>query len=261
MVSADEIERFLADFNPAGKLNPEEVFLFGNPQSEVSGICVCWMATTEAVLHAARHQCNLIVCHEALTLRDYPLWKNWVQCETPWPADESRLRLLEEHQITVFRVHSTVDPTHIGPGLWDALDLPAPVFSGWVYSHHIVDPITAARLAHSMRVGLEVDHIRLTGDPTRTITNIGTCWGGGGLDRNMHIWIEHLLPRGIEALVVGETSDFTQRFCRECGITLLEGGHSATEDPGLRRLAQDLRQKFPELPVVHRQQEVPWTTL
>ena len=38
MVSADEIERFLADFNPAGKLNPEEVFLFGNPQSEVSAV-------------------------------------------------------------------------------------------------------------------------------------------------------------------------------------------------------------------------------
>jgi putative NIF3 family GTP cyclohydrolase 1 type 2 len=112
-----------------------------------------------------------------------------------------------------------------------------------------------------MRRALEIEGVRVTGDPARIVTEVGTCWGGGGLDRNMRLWQQHLLPRGIEALIVGETCDFAQRFAAENGIALLEGGHSATEDPGLARLALDLQQQFPEIPVLFRPQEVPWITL
>ena len=157
--------------------------------------------------------------------------------------------------------HSTVDVTHVGPALWDALDLPEPAFRGWVYSHHAVNPISVARLAARMRTELRVDTVRVTGDPLRVVTEVGTCGGGGGLDRNMHIWQEQLLPRGIEALIVGETCDFDQRFAMDNGIALLEGGHSATEDPGLERLAGDISNQFPGLKVIFRPQEVPWTTL
>ena len=61
--------------------------------------------------------------------------------------DKTRLAFLEDQNITVLRAHSTVDATHVGPALWDALGLAPPVFSGWVYSHHTVEPITVAQLA------------------------------------------------------------------------------------------------------------------
>ena len=260
-LTARHLEGYLANLNENGKLNPEEVFLHGNPEAAVEGVCVCWMATVPAILYAARHGCNLMVCHEAITFHDYPLWAKWVETTGPWPSDRDRIDLLERHHMTVLRVHSTVDVTHVGPALWDALDLPAPALRGWVYSHHAVDPISVARLAARMRTGLRVDTVRVTGDPLRVVTEVGTCWGGGGLDRNMHIWQEQLLPRGIEALIVGETCDFAHRFAMDNGIALLEGGHSATEDPGLERLAGDISNRFPGLKVIFRPQEVPWITL
>lgn len=261
MPSGYDVEQYLSSFNGNGRLNEEEIFLYGSGLEEIRGICICWMATAPAIKFAASEDCNLIICHEALTFYDYPVWASWVTVKEPWESDRTRLKLLEKHGISVLRVHSTVDVTHVGPALWDALELPAPQFSGWAYSHHTVGPVTVAELAARLRRALPIDRVRMTGDPARTVTEIGTCWGGGGLDRNMRIWVEYLFQRGIEALIVGETCDFAQRFALESGIALLEGGHSATEDPGLRRLAKDIGRHLPDTKVVFRPQEVPWVTL
>ena len=260
MIGTD-VADYLATFNENGKLNDEEGFLLGSGSDELTGICVCWMATTPAVAYAITEGCNLIVCHEALTYWDYPGWKANVQSTEPWESDRRRLALLEANGISVLRAHSTVDPTHVGPALWDALDLGKPQFSGWVYSHHTIEPTTVAELADRIRTGLNLSHVRVTGDPQRQVSEIGTCWGGGGLDRNMHIWEENLFDRGIEALIVGETCDFAQRFAMENDLPLLEAGHSASEDPGLERLAEDMRRRFTDTKVVYRRQEVPWITL
>ena len=44
-------------------------------------------------------------------------------------------------------------------------------------------------------------------------------------------------------------------------LVLLEGGHSPTEDMGIRRLAEELDQHFVDTKVAFRPQEVPWVTL
>ena len=259
MITGRTVERFLASLNPTGRLNSEEGFLHGSGAVKVHGICVCWMATRSAIQYAVAQHCNLIICHEALTFYDYPLWASDPAGE-PWLSDRARLQLLDAHHISVLRVHSTVDPTHIGPGLWEVLGLPAPQFSGWAYSHHTVAPITVANLAARARTALGMTHLRVTGDLTRVITELGTAWGGLGLDRHLRTWVKELLPRGIEALLVGETSDFAQRFASENEVALIATCHSASEDPGLRRLAAALAARFSETKVVFRAQEIPWTT-
>jgi putative NIF3 family GTP cyclohydrolase 1 type 2 len=261
MLRASEIEQYLSTFNQKGRLNEEEGFLYGSGDDEVRGICVMWMATAPALAYAAGQDCNLIVCHEAVTLGDYPLWADRVETEGPWACDVARTDLIERHRLTILRGHSTVDPTHVGPALWDILELPAPRFSGWAYSLHTVEPITVARLAERVRSGLGLDHVRVTGDPMQTATEVGTAWGGVCLDRNMHIWLAHLLPRGMEVLIAGEVSDFSQRVAAETGIPMIEAGHSPSEDPGLRRLAEDIGRAFPDTKAIFRPQEVPWVTL
>ena len=260
-MTGNEVAEYLASFNDKGALNPEEGFLFGDGGASVRGICVCWMATTPAVAFAVAEGCDLIVCHEALTYWDYPVWKASVQSTERWECERKRLAMIEANGIAVLRAHSTVDPTHVGPALWDAIGLGEPRSSGWVYSHHTIEPTTVAELAARIRSGLGLDRVRVTGDPQRRVTEVGTCWGGGGLDRNMHLWEEHLFDLGIEALVVGETCDFAQRFAMENDLPLLEAGHSASEDPGLQRLADDIQQRFPDTKVVYRRQEIPWATL
>lgn len=260
MITGHTVEQFLATFNPAGRLNPEEGFLYGSGEGPVRGICVCWMATWFAIEHAIAEDCNLIVCHEALTFYDYPVWAADPPGE-PWAIDRARLELLDSHHISVLRVHSTVDPTHVGPALWDAISLPSPQVSWWASSCHTVEPTTVADLAVRVRKALGMSHLRVSGDLARVITEVGTAWGGGGLDRHIDDWVANLLPCGIEALIVGETSDFAQRFALESDVALIATCHSASEDLGLRRLADDLAGEFPEINVTFRPQEIPWTTL
>ena len=260
MITGQTVEEFLATFNPGGELNSEEGFLYGSGADKVQGICVCWMASRAAIEYAAQQDCNLIVCHEALTFYDYPLWGGEPP-GPPWPVDQVRLDLLDEHGIAVLRVHSTVDPTHIGPTLWDIIGLPEPQFRGWAYSQHNITPTTVGELAARVRQALGMKHLRVTGETDQVVTNVGTAWGGGGLDRHIDTWVEHLLPRGIQLLITGETSDFAQRYAVESGIALIETCHSASEDPGLERLAGDLAGRFPAVSVLFRPQEVPWTTV
>ncbi len=260
MITGQSVKEFLSTFNPSGELNSEEGFLYGSGTDEVQGICVCWMASRAAIEYAAQHQCNLIVCHEALTFYDYPLWAANPP-GPPWPVDQVRLDLLDAYGIAVLRVHSTVDPTHVGPTLWEIIGLPEPEFRGWAYSQHNITPITVGTLAIRVREALGMAHLRVTGDTEQVVSNVGTAWGGGGLDRHIDIWVEHLLPRGIQALITGETSDFAQRYALDNGVALIETCHSASEDPGLARLAGDLAKRFSTVPVLFRPQEIPWTTL
>jgi len=259
MLTGHCVEKFLASFNPNNRLNAEEIFLHGNGEQEVCGICVCWMATVPAIAYAIEHHCNLIICHEALTFYDYPLWVSDAS-DQPWPVDQRRLTLLRSHNISVLRAHSTIDPTHIGPALRESIGLPTPQFQGWAFSQHTVAPVSVADLAARTAEALEMDHVRVTGTLGRIVTNVGMAWGGLGLDRHINSWVKHLLPRGVEALIVGETNDFAQRYATESNVALIETCHSASEDPGLQRLAEDLSAQFPTVEVVFRPGEIPWTT-
>ena len=258
---AGDVENYLSKFNENGKLNAEEIFLYGGPEDSVNGICVCWMVSSGAITYAAEQRCNLLVCHEAVTYYDYPVWAGNYESAGPWESDKKRLELIKRHQMTVLRVHSTVDPTHVGPALWKAVGLPEPFFRGWAYSCHTVKAITVRQLAEKVKAGLGLEHIRITGDPERVVNKVGTIWGGGGLDRNMHIWHTHLLPKGAEVIIVGETNEFAQRCALDSGIALLEAGHAGSEDPGLEQLARDVACQFPDTKVVFRAQEPAWTIL
>jgi len=246
---AQQVESYLSTFNKQNRLNKEEGFLYGSGDDPVRGICVMWMATAPALAYAEAEGCNLVVCHEAVTFWDYPAWQNSSPIREPWECDRRRLDVIERGGLTVLRAHSTVDPTHVGPALWDKIALPEPSLRGWVYSHHTVEPVTVARLAERVKRGVGLDAVRVTGDPLRACTQVGTCWGGGAMDRNMHLIVQHLLPRGDEVVIVGETNDFTQRMMMDSGVAMIEAGHSPSEDPGLRRLAEDLARQFPQTKV------------
>lgn len=255
-----DVEKFLAGLNPRGELNPEEGFLYGWPDAEIESVLVTWMATVAAVQHAAENGCDLIVCHEALTFYDY--FKSFKATgEEPWAADRPRLALLRENGISVLRVHSTVDPTHIVPEFARTIGLPPAVRKGDFWSYHALPRITLARLASRAKEGLRMHSVRVTGDPNATVTRVGTMVGGLGLDRHIDQWEKHIFPLFVEAIVVGETNDFAQRFALDAKLALIETCHSASEDPGLEKLSEEMREAFPGLKILFRPEMIPWILL
>ena len=255
-----DIEKLLACFNPRGELNPEEGFLFGSGDGEVEGVLVSWMATVSAIRHAVENACNLIVCHEALTFFDY-FARFGATGREPWSADRPRLALLEENGISVLRAHSTVDPTHVVPEFVRAIGLPPAIRKGDVWSYHELPRTTLRELVARVREGMHMRSLRVTGDPEMRMTRVGTMVGGLGLDRHIDQWEKHLMPLRVEVIVAGETNDFAQRFAVDAGLALIETCHSSSEEPGLKKLSDDLLEAFPGLKVLFRREMVPWTLL
>ena len=48
----------------SGELGREDGVIKGNPDAEVNGVLVCFMATLDALRTARREGCNLVVTHE-----------------------------------------------------------------------------------------------------------------------------------------------------------------------------------------------------
>jgi putative NIF3 family GTP cyclohydrolase 1 type 2 len=246
---------YVRSLNPRGELGREEGVLYGETGAEVSGIVVAWMATTDAIARTISEGCQVLLCHEALWFHDYFAS---ARSDAPWTADRARRSLLEDTPITVIRAHSTVDPTHVVPGFIRAVGLPPSVKQGNVWSFHQVCPMCLADLAAQVASGLGMGGLRVTGDPERQVSRVGTMVGGLGLDRHLLSWEEHLMGLDVEVVIAGETNDFAQRFAIDSGVALIETCHSASEEPGLAALASDMAPSFPGVRIVFLKQVIPW---
>lgn len=257
-VYVDEILDYLVSLNPSGKLSGEEGLIYGKHNRRAEGVLVAWMATVAAIEHAILENCHIILSHEALTFHNY--FSHALSPE-PWSADRARLSLLEKHALSVIRAHSTVDPTHIVPAFIKTVGLNEPIRSGHVWSFHEEPPISLQNLANRTATALNLDRLRVTGAPERTVTRVGTMVGGLMQDRHIDAWEKHLMDLGVEVIIGGETNDFAQRFAIDSGIALIETCHSTSEEPGLKILAQDFRTTFEGTKVVFHKEVIPWVTL
>ena len=96
-MTAHDVVRFIEQQVP--QLGGEEGFQYGQPDTEVSGVVVCWMATAPALHYAAQNACNLVICHESTFYPDDS------KREYGWVPNRARRELLDAHGITLFRSH------------------------------------------------------------------------------------------------------------------------------------------------------------
>ena len=77
----------------------------------------------------------------------------------------------------------------------------------------------------------------IAGGPER-VESVGVVTGGGAS------FVEDAVAAGLDALVTGEGGHHSYFDAMEMGITLLFGGHYATETFGVRALGAHLEQRF-----------------
>lgn len=244
----------------AGSLGSEEGFRFGNPDVEVRGVLVSWMATLEAIEKAVGDCCNLMVVHEDLF---YPYGfqrdAEFEVCLT-WSVNRRRLKMLSEHDITVFRAHGTLDRLCILDCFAEALELPKPsVKHGYVRIYDIAET-TSEKLALDVKRKLNLETVRLTGRKERRVERVGLAWGGLGLSLNIG-FIETLLSCKPQVLIAGEMDEYSEYYVSDAGVDMIEVGHSASENIGLRIFSKMLKHQYPEVKVVFFECLKPWFTL
>ena len=252
---AVEFEEYLREVSPG--LGSEEGFRFGDRNAEVQGILVTWMATAEAIERAVDERCNFMIVHEDLF---YPYgFQRGEDFETclGWSVNYKRLKMLSEHDITVFRAHGTLDRLCILDDFAGALGLPKPTVKEGYIRIYDVPETTVGELASKIKDRLNLEELRIVGDPSRKVRRIGLPWGGLGLSLNIG-FVEKLLSYDPDLLIGGETDEYAMYYARDAGVCMIETGHSLSENIGLRRFVGTLRQRYPEVKVVFHECSKPW---
>ncbi|OWA36077.1 hypothetical protein B9G55_09465 [Saccharibacillus sp. O16] len=232
--------------------------LIGDLNAPVAGIVTTFMPTLSVMERAAQWGANLVIGHEGLFFSHHER-----RAEVP----EGHLEALKRQKIeslgmNVFRFHDGLHryaPDGVTAGLIEAL--------GWeeyVHEHRpeaaLLHLPTAAlgEIAADVKQRLNLSSLRIVGDASAAYSRVGVLVGyrGGGTS------VIPLLERGEADLILcgegpeWETPEYVReanRLGRRCGLIVL--GHAESEVPGMERLARQLAEQFPGLPVRHLSEE------
>jgi putative NIF3 family GTP cyclohydrolase 1 type 2 len=228
-------------------------FVFGDPETVVRGVACMWNAHAQSIARAADQGLNMIICHEALWMG--PQRSPWYDgpSASQIQANHMRRTLLERHGMVAYRSHSNWDALP-GDGVPDQAVLALGIPGLEVYAeqrffrvHELPEATTVRELAAYAARGLGYDGCRVFGDREKSVRRFAFLIGGFG--ENQYHMPQAAMEMGAEALIIGEMSEFIVIAALEMGVPVIETLHSASESPAIRRQAQMLAERLPDLTV------------
>lgn len=222
-----------------------DVVLFGDPQQEISNVGVCWVATMSVIQTAIDLGINFIISHENCFYEESTAQRKAIR-----EARFLKMELLKQHGICVYRCHDVWDkmPEYGVSDAWsNIIDLPFEprnVASFNSFAHF--EPLSAQQIASKIANGIQPfgqDSVTLLGNPDQMVTSlaIGT---GAATD------VFSMIKEGAECVVVsddGKNNWVAGQYCVDFKIPMIIVHHPSCENPGIMKMAEYLKSKFPQI--------------
>lgn len=130
---------------------------FGNPQTEVKGIVVAFMASQQVLEWSVAMGANLIITHEGTFFSHHDAKESTYVND---PIYKAKSRFIEESGLAIYRFHDywhRYEPDGIMEGLIHALD----------WNDRVTEHLPAASIVAVQPMKLEqvIEHIKKTGNP------------------------------------------------------------------------------------------------
>jgi putative NIF3 family GTP cyclohydrolase 1 type 2 len=261
-VSAAELQKFLVSLT---QLKPRTVdrFIIGNPDTPVSKIGTCWMSDWKTCRKAVDAGVNVLITHEPTFYTHWDLdEKAGDYFSSPEYTKQLYLQQVEkkkkwinENGLVIIRNHDTMDalkdkgiPFALGNFLgFSNEDI---ITSRTYYNVYKVNSQTAAGFAKKVAGRLsEIGQpgVAFYGDPDRIVHSAGV--GTGCICDPMEF--ADLKP-DIFISIDDVVRTWTQTaFASDTGNPLIVINHGTSEEMGMRSLNQIIKQKFPDIEVIH----------
>jgi len=253
----DVIDAIVADCNLKAPLERTcDILVAGRPDMEVTGIVTTFMATVDVIRKTAEIGANMIITHE-------PTWFNGPD-ETEWLRDDpvylAKKKLLEDLGIAVWRFHDHMHlarPDRIYVGLnrelgWEDRYKPQGAFNH-IYE---IEERTLAELAEFFKEKLNMNVVRVIGDPDARCGKIGILVGGGSLGLGREVMpMEFMRDHDLDCVVCGEITEWTLAAyvndARMMGMnkSMIIIGHERSEEWGMKDMARWLKPLVGDVPV------------
>ncbi|MFC1714738.1 Nif3-like dinuclear metal center hexameric protein [Candidatus Poribacteria bacterium] len=215
--------------------------LWGDGETEVTGIAVCWTSNIHQLREAQENGCNLYICHE-------PLYHYSERGDVFHQKEVEKKQFLEEAGVVVYRCHD----------LWDVMPEIGIVDSWSKFLGFTEEPVASIKFynAHQLPAGttlekltrqiahkveeLGQDVVNYIGDPDGEVTRIAV---GTGAITNFRAMFS------LEPDVMILTDDGTRLWesavwSEDTGVPLILVNHATAEEPGMRNLAAYVEESF-----------------
>ena len=209
--------------------------LVGDGNAEVTAALFALDVTPRVIDEAAALGAQLIVTH-------HPLMFAPRRTLTEGDYEGRLIRRLTVSGISLIAAHTNLDKSEAGTNaaLVRLLDLRDPEGEGFIRVGNLPAPLTTAAFAERLS-SLLGDSVRLMGPADAVIRRPGLCSGGGSDE-----W-PRAAALGCDAFLSGEIKHHHALAMAAEGIAAFECGHSATEVPGIRALADALQKSLHEV--------------
>lgn len=222
--------------------------IYGDTQQECTGILLTCCPSAAIIQSAIKLGCNLIFCHEPT------FYHGWDENE--WLKEnkiyEAKKALLDQYGIVIYRDHDRVHQEH-----------PDMVFSGIVRklgwekyaasenffpsSKYVIPETTLRELAMYLGDKMQIDGIRIMGDPDMKVKTVGLmahffgnegdCDSISDIEKNDY---DVIIPGEIVDWTIGEYIQDSNALGRKRGM--LNVGHFNLEEPGMEMMEGWLRE-------------------
>lgn len=224
----------------------------GDPEIEVHGIATTFMATQQVIEQALSLGVNLLISHEAA----YYSHRMTNGLLTGDPVYQKKQSFLQQSGLAIYRHHDychRMEPDPIMTGLLQSLKWEACVEEMLPAAAVLRLPeMRAAEIAEYVKTQLSIPYVRIAGDQYMTCSRIGILVGYRGGSANA---IPLYREKGLDLIIAGEGPEWeTPEYARDSAYqgvpkSLLVMGHAESEEPGMRYLAEQLQESYPDLPV------------
>ncbi|MFA5514491.1 MAG: Nif3-like dinuclear metal center hexameric protein [Sphaerochaetaceae bacterium] len=208
----------------------------GRPHKEIKRIVCAVDATLETFHKAAEAQADAVFVHHGLF---------WGKPLAITEGHYVRIATLLKHDMALFAAHLPLDAhPQLGNNATMArlLDLEQIEPFGFYHGRRIgfqgvlTKPTDIDTIVHKLNFGSETG-LRVLPFGKKEIRSIGIVSGGAADD------VLEAISLGLDAYVTGESSHTMYSYCQEAGITMICGGHYASEVFGVQQVAKDLQEQ------------------
>lgn len=237
----------------AGRLEQTvDKLIFGSPETEVTGIVTTFLATQHVLEQAVALGANLVITHEGIFYSHHERTESTVED----PVYLTKRQWIENSGIAVFRFHDHVHryrPDGITEGLVQALD-----WKSYVEEHlptacilHIPEK-TLSDIAEDVKIKLGIPYVRVVGDAATPCSRVGVLVGYRGGEATAIPLFE---SQRLDLIIAGEGPEWeAPEYVRDAvhqgrRKALLFLGHAASEEPGMRKITDLLKEEFSDVPV------------
>lgn len=263
MKISEVIREIIARHPPLERPDSVDVVKYGDPEKECTGVAVTCYATSDVIRKAAELGVNLVVVHEPTFFNDRD-HVDWLKGD---PVYKAKTALLDETGVVIWRDHDHIHggrPMKGGKPYMDGIFYGIMQELGWENYLHKYDnmpliyhiPETTGReLAAMFQKKLNLNGVRVVGDPDTVVRNVFICEHVNGRDMDQEL-IDITRDEEIDALIPLEIVDWTlSEYVRDsCQLgrprVLLEMGHFNFEELGMRYMTEWIPEIVgPDVPV------------